>query len=291
MARGENQGHWEIITIRSGEVEEKSKHFVAAEPDQTGERKKTSAKKQALNDANAARRAARWLNANFATGSVLLGLDYDDRHLQAVEARAKKLQETSPEESWEDLVLTAAEHELRLCIDRVRRKLRGTGVTLKYMAWTSDMDGKTGEAVRVHHHLVIPAACLEAFREKWGKGRCVGKPIQDEDLSVLAGYLCDQVRRRPDARKYMPSRNLTEPTVSRRVAVSGAELRVPKGCRLLYRGAHEPGWTSQYIRYLRRPEKTGTKPSDGGFGPERSDFRPGGAFATPGGSAAERDRT
>ena len=249
------KGQWEIITVRAGAVEEKSKHFIPNDPGERTRAKKTEARKQALNDAVASRRMARLIHANFTAGDILVGLDYSDTALEVLKKRAELYQQRAGEETElepEDFLRLSAEHELRLCIDRVRRLLGKEEIELKYIAVTSDMDGETGELVRIHHHLLIPRDCLEAFKTKWGKGRVVGKPLeQGLDYTQLAEYLCKQVRRVPDQKKYMPSRNLIKPTVSRRSAIGSAELRVPKGCTLLYRGAFEPGWTSQYIRYYR----------------------------------------
>lgn len=253
------KGYWEIITIKAGAVEEKSKHFVAADPDSGKARGKTSAKKQKYNDENAARRLARLLNLNFKPGDTLLGLDYDDEHLAKVEERARKMQREAGDTdlTWADFIRKAAEHELRLCLDRVRRECKKQNMELKYVAVTSDMDGETGELVRIHHHLVIDRDCLEIFRKKWGKGRCVGKPIQQQkDLTAIAEYMVRQVRRVPNDKIYMPSRNLKQPTVFRRQVSGPAELRVPKGCELLYRAEYEPGWSGvQYIRYFRPTSK------------------------------------
>ena len=249
----DGRGHWEILTIRAGQVEEKTKHFVSA-VEAGGRKKKEKWKKDALNDKSAVRRCARIIHANYRAGDTLAGLDYSDKGLKRVEARADKLQKADPALCRADAVLLAAEHELRLCIDRVRRGLPSEArAGLKYLAFTSDMDGETGEAVRVHHHILIPRGYLELFRAKWTLGRCKGKPLEQQpDYTVLAEYLCRQVRRRPDAKKYMVSRNMVQPQVTRRVAAGSAELRVPKGCELLYRAEFEPGWSGgQYIRYFR----------------------------------------
>lgn len=254
MAIRRDKGYWEIITTVAGRVEEKSKTFIAADPVKGVKSKKTTARKQALNDANSARRMARSIHANFSAGDYLFGADYSDDALAAIERRARKLQAADDGSGliWEDYIRMAADHELENYLDRVRRRLTKDGIALKYIAVTSDMNGKTGELVRIHHHLIIPRECLYAFKEKWGRGRTVGRPIEDEpDHTRIAEYLCTQVRRVPDQKKYKSSRNLKKPKVSRRVAAGNAELRVPKGCELLYRGPFEPGWTSQYIRYYR----------------------------------------
>ena len=74
-----------------------------------------------------------------------------------------------------------------------------------------------------------------------------------EDQTDLAVYLCQQVRRIPDAAKYIPTRNLVRPQPVDRIAINAAELRVPKDASLLYRSPYRPG-QPQYIRYV-LPEK------------------------------------
>lgn len=256
------KGNWEILTIRSGCVEEKSKHFLADEPGCSGRRGRNPEKKQKLNDENTARHAARLLNINYRAGDILLGCDFDGQAMDRLRERADRLRAELPEMRSEDLLWLAAKREAELYLDRVRRRCKRDGTPLRYMIWVSDMDGKTGEMVRVHLHLVINREALPACREKWGRGRVIGKPLrQEDDYTALAEYLCNQVRRIPGQKKFVTSRNLDKPVVRRRMAASDAELRVPKGCRLLYRGAHEPGWTSQYIRYF-RPRRAG--PEGGG---------------------------
>ena len=57
------------------------------------------------------------------------------------------------------------------------------------------------------------------------------------------------MRRLPDKKKYIPSRNLIVPQPKDRVAVNGAELAVPKNGQLLKRSEFSPGMP-QYIRYI-----------------------------------------
>ena len=65
----------------------------------------------------------------------------------------------------------------------------------------------------------------------------------------MAEYLLRQVRRVPDAKKYVTSRNLGRPQPRDRVALTDAELRIPKGGRLLHRSEYKPG-RAQYIRFV-----------------------------------------
>lgn len=145
----------------------------------------------------------------------------------------------------------AAEHELQLMIRRVKRELDKLGLPLRYVAVTSDMDGDTGETVRVHHHLVVDQAVRDVFVEKWaGLGGVDWKPLSPQmDYTPLASYLIRQVRRVPDHKKYISSRNLLRVEPKDRIAMSEAEVRVPKGGVLLFREAYHPG-LSQYIRYI-----------------------------------------
>lgn len=160
-----------------------------------------------------------------------------------------------------DAVRAAAEHALRLVLRRVKWELAKAGIALRYVAVTSDMDGDTGETVRVHHHLVVPAEAREAFAEKWaGMGGVDWSPLSgQEDYTPVAAYLIRQVRRVPDAKKYVSSRNLVRPQPRDRVALTDAELRVPRGAKLLHRNEYKPG-RPQYIRYV-LPEERRRRPS------------------------------
>ena len=156
-----------------------------------------------------------------------------------------------------DAMRAAADHELQLVIRRVKRELDKAGVSLRYVAVTSDMDGDTGETVRVHHHLVVDRAARDAFAEKWaGMGGVDWKPLSPQvDYTPLASYLIRQIRRVPDKKKFVSSlRNLVRPQPKDRIAMSEAEVRVPKGGVLLFREAYHPG-LSQYIRYILPPER------------------------------------
>ena len=145
-------------------------------------------------------------------------------------------------------------------IRRVKRELDKLGLPLRYAAVTSDMDGDTGETVRVHHHLVVDRAVRDVFVEKWaGLGGVDWKPLSPQmDYTPLASYLIRQVRRVPDHKKYISSRNLVRVQPKDRIAMSEAEVRVPKGGVLLFREAYHPG-LSQYIRYI-LPESRRKRP-------------------------------
>ena len=73
--------------------------------------------------------------------------------------------------------------------------------------------------------------------------------LRKEANRELDNFIRRVKRRLPDEKKYKPSRNLVRPQPKCRVVWSGAELRVPKGCELLYRTAYSGKRAGQYIRY------------------------------------------
>lgn len=247
-------GYWVVRTYTAGRVGEKVKYWMQGErPDRATRRERDALRKAEQNESQAERRLARVMNANFRPGDWLLGLDYSKAGMERLERRAGLTGEESEEERL-DAIRHGAEEELRACIKRVNRLLAREGRdALRYVAVTSDMDGDTGEAVRVHHHLVVPREAREAFVAKWqelGLGGVSWSALSgQEDYTPIAAYLMRQVRRGKDEKAYMSSRNLVRPQPRDRIARSGAELRVPKGAELLFRSAYRPG-QAQYIRYI-----------------------------------------
>lgn len=248
------EGYWVIRTYKAGRVGEKTKYWVPGKkPTRSGRRERAEIRKQMQNEYSAQKTLARLLNDNFRKGDYLLGLDYSPEGIARLEAWAIS-QGMDPYSSDEtermETIRQAADWALGNLFRRAKRAMGQRGQTLRYVAITSDMDGDTGESVRVHHHLVVPKEAKEAFVSKWeGWGGVDWSPLSDqEDYTPIAEYFIRQVRRVPDAKKYIPSRNLTRPQPKDRVAMTDAELRVPKGAKLLFRNEFRPG-RPQYIRY------------------------------------------
>lgn len=246
-------GYYATKTYRCGRIGEKVKYFVPSSRVRTGEG--SSPAKIEGNRNNAVRRMARLLNENFRPGDGWLTLTYNAARLARVEQRAAGMDPSIPET---DRLYMAAEHELRLLMDRARAALKKQGIELKYVAVTSDMDADTGELVRVHHHVVCTAECATMLREKWG-GKDFNDPerpdwkggLKDqEDYTPLAEYMVKQIRHIANAKKWMSSRNLIRSDPKPRKVISGAPLRAPKGCRLLYADPYTGVCGCQYIRYL-----------------------------------------
>ncbi len=252
------EGYWVVRTYEAGAIGEKTKFWVqGTRPSSRSKRKeRAEIKKQEQNEYSAQKQLARLINANFTQGDLLLGLDYSPAGMDRLEKYiAEHPFQTDgcedPEAERMEQIRQAAEREMRLALRRVKRELAKEGVALRYIAITSDMDGDTGEAVRVHHHLIVPAEAKAAFVEKWKDlGSVNWSPMSAQaDYTPIAEYFIRQVRRVPDAKKYISSRNLVRPQPKDRVVLSDAEVRVPKGGQLLHRNEFKPG-RPQYIRYV-----------------------------------------
>lgn len=251
------EGYWVIRTYEAGAVGEKTKFWVQGTRQSRNQRKeKSQIKKQEQNEYSAQKQMARLINANFHPGDLLLGLDYSAAGMDRLEGYIAEhpfeIEETGDAEADHmQQIRYAADREMRLCLRRVKRELQKTGVALKYIAITSDMDGDTGEAVRVHHHIVVNEEAREAFLQKWAElGGVNWSPLSRQyDYTPIADYLLKQVRRVPDEKKYVSSRNLIRPQPRDRAVYSDAEVRVPRGGKLLFRNEFKPG-RPQYIRYV-----------------------------------------
>lgn len=251
------EGYWVIRTYVSGDkVGEKTKFWIPGERSNTARgrrREQSEIKKQEQNEHSAVKALARIFNANCKAGDFVIGLDYSDKGMARLEAfcekQGRRLAGMAEAERME-AIREAAEHELCLVWRRVKRELERDEKEFKcYCAITSDMDGRTGESVRVHHHLVIDRESKDAFLKKWTLGGVNFEPIRDqEDYTPIAEYFLRQVRKVPNAKKYITTRNIVRPQPKDRVAQSDAELRIPNGAKLLYRGEFKRN-CPQYIRY------------------------------------------
>ena len=271
-------GYWVVRTYEAGQVGEKTKYFVLGDRTRRNRRKEESSiKKQEQNEYSAKKRLARLINANFTHGDILLGLDYSDASYKKLKRSARKAApdyDSLPEEDQLRCIREAAAQEMVNYLRRVKRALEkeGRADELKYIAITSDMDGDTKETVRVHHHLIVPASCEHIVRMKWGHGGTYCKPLsKQEDYMPIAEYLIAQVRGTLNAKKFVSSRNLIRPQPKDRIAVSDAEIRVPRNCKLIQRAEYKRG-APQYIRYI-LPEKKAAdiSSSDGEPAAERSE--------------------
>lgn len=259
------EGYWVIRTYQAGQVGEKIKYWVPGKkPSRSQRRIKSDIRKQQQNENDATRRVARIINENFPGGDVFDALTYSDENFICL---TEKMPVLPDEDSRRDYIYQQAEHELDLFLRRCRYACKKAGVEFRYLAITSDMDGETGEPVRIHHHIITSTAARKIVRELWKNGAIEKNAVWDEeDHFGLAKYLMDQVRRIPDAKKYKRSRNLVIPEPKDRVALTGKEVQPPKGAFIIYRSTFIPG-RPQYIRYVLRKDDGEKNRSE----PDRSD--------------------
>jgi hypothetical protein len=262
----------------------------------------TSIRKQEANFHTAVRRLARTLNCNYShENGLLLTLDYDEKGLEKLMKTLPERQQellrqrmlpvgqvgtwksvkigkpcatvakvdSGAEENEElaqamDALREAAEHQLFLWIRRVKRKY---GKELKFVAVTADLDGDTGELVRIHHHLPIAAEGIswDLLRKEWKLGSVdIVQLRHNVDYTPIAVYLMRQVRRRPDAKKYRVSRGMEQPEVMEREIFGHVQMRVPVGALLLESSEFQIDNPGQYMRYI--PRKKSPKTDGGGDG-------------------------
>jgi len=169
------EGYFVISTYEAGDVGEKTKFFVPGKKPEDGKlsrRQKNAVKKQEQNEYSSQKRLAREINANFKAGDLLLGLDYNDEGLKRIMkwGREHGLNVDSADDTErQNAIWEAGAHELDNALRRVKRRLDKQGIELKAIYCTSDMDGDTGEIVRVHHHLIVQAGTKDAFIAAWEK--------------------------------------------------------------------------------------------------------------------------
>jgi len=247
----EGQGKWMIRKYESGGVIEKSKFWV---PEQTKRRSPkmaaSSNRKRDENEREAIKQLARLVNCNFHHGDLWLTLGYSDKGFKA-------LCEKVNADGIADLddIKKVADKELELFLRRMRREAQILGIEFKYIALTSNMDGKTGEIARPHHHIIMPRASYELCIKHWHYGNVDYQLLRDQDdYTPLATYLVKQVRRAANESRWKPSRNLKKPVITEEVTHNKGILHAPAGARVLDSGHYDEESGNHYIRYIPRPK-------------------------------------
>jgi hypothetical protein len=192
------EGYYVTRTYTAGMIEERIKfHMPGEKPPKSKRKMQSDIKKVKQNAAEVTRKLARIINENFRSG-YLIGLDYSPDGYVKLERWAAATQ-SEQENDEPDKLRHAATHEFTNYIRRVKDQAKKAGVEVKYVAITSDMDRETGEAVRIHHHLVINAEALPFFLKKWTAGGVQYEKMSDQpDYTPIAVYFINQVRKVPD---------------------------------------------------------------------------------------------
>ena len=234
------------ITSRSGVVERR-KTYVGRRPSRRGARIKgnSSEKKQENNRQQAILALTRTLNCNYAKGDGYLTLSFSDEGLERCGG-----------------TLDGAKKAARKFVDRVAYRMKKHGNVLKWVIVPSEMDGETGELVRIHVHIIISGHGLrmedgvfwlydEKLDDIWGLG-CADVQLlrRQKDYYPLARYLILQARGGEDEKKYSVSRNMVKPKVEHFYTWSPAPLRVPAGASPLPGTRYDPEANVNFVRYI-----------------------------------------
>lgn len=243
-------GYWVVKTVRSGKVVERTMYYAGERRPRSPKAAASTAEKKQRNTVQAIRQLARGINCNFGAGDILLTLDY----------------------AAEPDSVEAAERECALFWRRLGHALGGK---LRGYWIVADKDGD-GNAVRLHHHLVIGGEGIELqwqdgqlislraggreIAEIWGRGGVDAERLYSHnDYSGLAAYLVRQAAGGKGRQKWHASRGLKKPVVeSVRVVDRPRPLRAPGGADVKEVGAYDEGSGTHYIRYIRKErEKIG----------------------------------
>lgn len=221
----------------------------------TGKRtgRKCSVQKQTENDKLAVRTLARVLNCNFGVKDLLVTLKWSDPALEKIRRKVRQSGITEDSEGWMDAVRKAADHECQLWQRRISRKLP-KDVQLKMVAVTSDVDGESGEAKRVHSHIVMSGGIVswDEIQRQWKNGSVDIRALSDQDdYTPVAVYMLKQVRRVPEQNRYRTTRNMEKPRIEEREITGTAPIRLPAGAKLLER-QYDAEVIGQYVRYKRK---------------------------------------
>lgn len=253
MRIGEERGRWMVIRRTSGKVVELSTVWVSSntKPRRNKRKGMTSAQKQDENERDCVKQLARTINCNFSHGDLWITVHYDEAGMCKLEEWAKE--NRGEDQSWEDAMLDAAAYEIGKYLRRLKRAMKKAGKDeeMRYIVVDSDMDGETGELVRLHHHIILPRVSYEEAAEAWKFGSVDYQILRDqEDYTPLAAYICKQARRRAGKKKYRVSKNLKQPIVNERWAAPGEELRPDRHGKVVARNEWEEG-RPQYIRFIK----------------------------------------
>ena len=251
-----SEGKFMIRKWKAGKTVVMSKFPVGNATKPRAKKKKgaTPSYKKMQNDMSAVRTLTRTIDCNFKHGDFWITLKYDDGKYQKL---LSKLEAAGMELTPDNIRLEAI-HERDLFLRRVKRNMTEKGLDLQYVSVTSDIDGDTGNAVRVHHHILVNKEAFEFIFKHWRKDILRYDPLRDQDsYAALAEYLIRQVRRQPEKKKYTTSKNLKKPElISEAVVSDSGELVVPKGAKVLQRSPYDVDKNpSQYICYVPKAEK------------------------------------
>lgn len=230
--------------ITSGRVVEKRDVLIDVSLDPTTRKKRPRGKRTGRtlaaqierNFNEAVKRLARILNCNYQGGDLFLTLKYSDGRLPASKEEAKRLAKNF--------------------VQRIARAYKAaTGEKLRWVLVTADKSSRTGEPVRLHHHLVIPAVAWELVAKHWPDDQFSYRRLDNSgDYTAVAVYMIRNAGYERGERTWSTSQGLEKPVFSRPEPVSQpGSFKPPKEARIVERVIREDadsGFSAAYIRYI-----------------------------------------
>lgn len=199
---------------------------------------KTSLRKILANEREAVKNLARLINCNFAQGDMWITLTYPENALPESPA--------------------AADREFSKFLRKLRTLVRKeTGRNPLYITSPPcDADPKTGEARRLHFHVLMPAVAYEQVIQLWPQEDVTYRRLDGRgDYTGIAKYICGQSSRQPGKKRWRCSRGLKKPVYTEPVPVrSGERVYIPRNASLKEKADlvdAETGMSSMYVRYTR----------------------------------------
>lgn len=254
----------------AGNVIERSKFKLRTDKKRASRKKgNTSPRKQDRNGRQALRQLQRTINANFNRGDFFLTFKYDSAGMENVHSDPKE-----------------AEHQVKLCIQRLARAYKKLGLIFKWIEQTSFIDGDTGEVVRIHHHVLVSGSGFtyqgngnwtiagKPLNDYWGFGTVDWQPIHNEvDHGGIAVYMYRQAHTEFNQKRWTCSRNMTKPiiheyllssdTAKKRMLKPDGRIKIPKRAEDVECNPYDEMLGTDYVRYtLPQAEKKREKGED-----------------------------
>lgn len=225
---------YRIVSGRAVEVRDVLMETHGKKP-RGGRRGKSSSKQIKRNEDEAVLVLARQLNANCKGGDLFLTLKYSDGRLPAEKAEAKRV--------------------ARNFMRRIARAYRKeTGKKLKWWLVTASVSSKTGEPVRLHHHVVMDAMDWELIAQHWPPEEFSYRRLDATgDYTAVARYMIRNAGYGGE-RAWSHSQGIEQPKYTTPIPVKRAgTVKIPPEARIVEREVREDseaGFSASYIRWV-----------------------------------------
>lgn len=157
--------------------------------------KKTRDAQRRLNDRNAMERTLYRAHATFAEKDLYITLTYEGGEQEHVPGIEK------------------AQNDMQNYIWRIRAWRRKHGLPELQYIYVIEFDDGSGEAKRIHHHLLMSGMDRDIAEALWGLGRAEARKLQPDE-SGFEGVIRYMYKAKPSCRRVRCSRNIAEPKVT-----------------------------------------------------------------------------